>query len=204
MEFLFTEESILSQNFQGLYADKLSCDVIVRVKDKEFQVHKAVLIARSKVFAAMFHHETTEKNSGIVTISDCDAYSFHHFLEYLYCGKLGGLSFRHAFDLYETSEKYDVLELKIFCREQLIENFTVEKFCEVVLLAEKYNDASLMSSIEYFFHENAGEIIQTPDWEYLIQTSPSSTTKLMAKFKEMTEEKINKSTERCKYLLATT
>lgn len=155
--------------------------------DKEYQAHKAVLIARSSVFAAMFQHPMSEKQTGIINIQDCDPDSFEAFLEFLYSGKLEYLSFCSALHLYETSNKYNVEELKEFCRGYIMENLTVENACDAVILADKYDDAQLLSSAQSFFNENYNDVFQTTEWELLMKNNYRLANKLL---KEMPKKKI--------------
>lgn len=147
--------------------------------DKEYQAHKAVLIARFSVFAAMFEHHMSEKQTGIIDIEDCDPDSFEVFLKFLYCGKLEDLSFCTALHLYETSNKYNIEELEEFCRGYVTENLTVVNVCDVVILADKYDDAQLLSSAQKFFNENYKEVFQTTEWECLMKNNYRLANKLL-------------------------
>lgn len=118
--------------------------------DKDYKAHKTVLMARSPVFAAMFLHETSEKQTGIVTIQDCDPESFGKFLEFLYTGKLEKLLAQEALHLYETSDKYDVRELKTFCVEYLIASLTVENWCDTLIIATNTKIASYHQQLKIF------------------------------------------------------
>lgn len=169
----------MSQNFKDLFGYTDTCDVTLKVKDKEYKAHRSVLIARSSVFAATFKHDTLEKQTGIINISDCDPDSFLEFLEYLYCGKLEVFSFHSALNLYYTSNKYDVEDLKIFCLEYLKQSLTVENVCEVVVFADKYEEVALFSAVQDFFNRNVGGILLTPEWEHLLKTNCRLANKLL-------------------------
>lgn len=177
--FLFTELDTLSENFKSLYHNKDSCDTIINVVDKEFKAHRAVLMARSSVFAAMFTHETTEKKTGIVTIPDCDPDSFEEFLEFLYCGKFETPTCYNTLQLYETSNKYNIQELKTFCSEFLIENLSVENICKVIILADRCDDAKLLSAAQSFFNKNLSKVLVTSEWECLLKTNYRLANKIM-------------------------
>lgn len=162
--FLFSELETLSENFKSLLFNKESCDTTLLVKGKEYKAHRAVLMARSSVFHAMFQHETSEKQTGIVNIPDCDAESFQEFLEFLYTGKLDDPSPNRTLHLYEIAEKYNVEEVKTLCSEFLMENWTIETLCDVVILADKYDDANLLSAAQCFFTKHLSDILVTPQW----------------------------------------
>lgn len=148
------------------------------MKEKEFRAHKLVLVARSPVFAAMFKHETSEKRTGIIHINDCDPDSFHEFLEYLYCGKLESISFRSAYHLYQISDKYNVQGLKPFCVEYMMHCITEENLCDVVKLAELYDETMLMSAAQVFFNLNLTKVVA--EWEILMENNPQLANKLIS------------------------
>lgn len=136
-------------------------------------------MARSSVFAAMFLHETSERQTGIVNIPDCDPESFGEFLEFLYSGKLEKPSPRSALHLYETSDKYNVQELKTFCQEFLMENLTVEHLCDAVIMADKYDDTKLLFATQCFFNKNLSTVFVTPEWNDLLNNNPRLANKLL-------------------------
>lgn len=186
MLFSFSEFDTLAENFKHLFGLKESCDTTRHVKDVEFSAHRAVLMARSSVFSAMFLHETSEKQTGIVTIPDCDPDSFRKFLKYLYCGKIKLRSYQSAISLYETSDKYDVQELKIFCKEYLIENLRREgEFCDAVILADRYNESKLLSKCQDVFNEYFNDIVKTTEWECLMENNYRLASKLLKKMPNM-------------------
>lgn len=166
---LFSELDVLSDNFKDLSTNKVSCDTVLQVKDREFKAHKTILMARSSVFAAMFQHDTLEKQTGFIDIPDCDPDSFQEFLDYLYCGKLEDISYHSAFHLYITSSKYDVQKLKQFCVEYLIESLTIDNVCDIVKLADQYSDEKLMAAAQFFFNESWSKIFVTTEWESLLK-----------------------------------
>ena len=185
--FLFSGLDKLSANFKDLYDNKETCDVALNVQDKEYKAHRLVLSARSRTFAATFKHDTLEKQTGVVTIPDCDPDSFHEFLEYLYSGELAMSSASSALSLYYTSDKYDVEEIKPFCVEYLIQHLSVENICEVVVFADKYDELELSCTSQDFFNKNVSKIFETAEWERLMQKDYRLASKLL---KEMSRVKI--------------
>lgn len=169
----------MSDNFKSLLLNKESCDTTLLVKDKEYKAHRAVLMARSSVFAAMFQHETSEKQTGIVNIPDCDPETFEEFLEFLYTGKLEKPLPHSTMHLYETSEKYNVQELKALCSEFLIENLTIEILCDAAIVADKYDDAKLLSAVQCFFAKNLSDILVKPQWQCFMKNNLRLANKLL-------------------------
>lgn len=176
---LLSELDTLSENFRSPFFNKDSCDTTLLVMDKEYKTHRTVLMTRSTVFAAMFLHDTSEKQTGVVIIPDCDQESFEKFLEFLYTGILEQLSSQNALHLFEMSDKYDIRELKTFCMEFLIHNLTVENLCDDVIFADKYDDYKLLSTAQDFFNENLKDILKTSKWDSLVRNNYCLSKKLL-------------------------
>ena len=142
-------------------------------------------MARSSVFAANFRHDTLERQTGVIVIPDCDPDSFQEFLEYLYCGKLEELSFPSALNLYYTSDKYNIGDMKEFCTKYLMQCLTIENVCEVAAFADKYSETQLFSVVQDFFNNNVRKISETSEWERLMQKDYRLANKLLKKMLEM-------------------
>lgn len=175
----------MSENFKDLYDDKETCDVLLKVEDKEYRVHRSVLIARSSVFAATFKHDTLERQTGVITIPDCDSDSFQKFLDYLYSGKFEEMTFHEAQNLYYTSDKYDVKELKTFCIEYLTQCLTVENICEIAVFADKYEETELYKVVQDFFIKNSFEILLTSEWGHFLKNDCRLGNQLLTEMAKM-------------------
>lgn len=183
--FFFLGLEKLSDNFKAAFGDKETCDVTLKVQDKEYRAHGFVLMARSSVFAANFKHDTLERQTGVITIPDCDPDSFQEFLEYLYSGKLEELSFRSALNLYYTANKYDVEDLKVFCVEYLMQCLTVENICDIAVFADHYDETQLYKEVQEFFSQNFLEIFLIPDWENFMKKNYRLANKLLTEMSKM-------------------
>ena len=119
----------------------------------------------------MFRHDTTENETGKIMISDCDPDSFQEFLEYVYTGRLEDFSADSVLHLYYTSDKYNIQELKEFCIKYLMCNLTLQNVCDVVSLADKYDETSLLSAAQDFFNKNLQEILRSREWVELFKNN---------------------------------
>lgn len=162
-----------------LFTNGEYCDTTLQLENREFKAHKIILAARSPVFAAMFKHETSEKQTGIVNIPDCDSDSFQEFLEFLYCGKVENISFRSALHLYKIADKYDVQELKKLCAVYMKHHLNVENVCDVVALADEYDETNLLVAAQTFFIRNLTEIFETAGWKELFKRNFFLANKLL-------------------------
>ena len=71
---------------------------------KEFYAHKAILAARSPVFAAMFQHDLAEKKQNRVDITDMEPEVLREMLRFIYTGKAPALDKLDA-DLLAAADK---------------------------------------------------------------------------------------------------
>lgn len=88
----------------------LLSDFIIKVKEKVFKVHKAVLAANSPVFAAMFNHEMKENLKNEMVIESFASETVKEFLAFVYLRELPKKCF-DACDLYAMAQEYQIKEL---------------------------------------------------------------------------------------------
>lgn len=136
----------------------------LKVKEKTFSAHKAILAARSPVFSAMFKNDMTEKKTGVVNIHDCDENAFANFLLFLYSGELDFASCNIC-HLYKISDKYDVLKLRLMCVDFMTKNLSVENFYEILILGDQFCESKLLTDVQCFFNKNFEDIVYSKNWE---------------------------------------
>lgn len=177
---MFLELHTLSKDIKDIFTNEEFCDVTLRVKEEEFKAHKVILAARSPVFAAMFKHDTSEKQTGIVNIPDCDPSSFREFLEFLYSGKFKSeISLHCSVNLYKTADKYSVQELRMFCIEYMQRNLKLENFFDVISFAEEHDNKKLLDAAQEFFNKNLRKIFETAEWKNLLVNNSNLANKLL-------------------------
>uniref|UniRef100_A0A1A9VF19 BTB domain-containing protein n=1 Tax=Glossina austeni TaxID=7395 RepID=A0A1A9VF19_GLOAU len=94
----------LSEDLGNLFDNEKFSDVTLAVGGREFQAHKAILAARSDVFAAMFEHEMEERKLNRVAITDVDHEVLKEMLRFIYTGKAPNLD-KMADDLLAAADK---------------------------------------------------------------------------------------------------
>ncbi|GME36517.1 putative btb poz-like protein [Neofusicoccum parvum] len=117
------KDGMLRHWTSGLRKDDTT-DLIIRWKDKEFHVHKIVLIWQCKFFGNALNqiHGFKEARTGVIDMEDDDFADVRALLEYLYTqdyhvDRVDGTHyidtqmFFHT-DVYAIAEKYDVPKLK--------------------------------------------------------------------------------------------
>jgi speckle-type POZ protein len=88
-------ECRLSDDLSILFESQKFSDVLLVVNGREYYAHKAILAARSPVFAAMFEHEMEEKKQNRVEITDMDHEVLREMLRFIYTGKATNLEKMH-------------------------------------------------------------------------------------------------------------
>lgn len=94
----------MSEDLGNLFDNERFSDVSLAVNGREFQAHKAILAARSPVFAAMFEHEMEERKQNRVAITDVDDEVLKEMLRFIYTGKAPNLE-KMADDLLAAADK---------------------------------------------------------------------------------------------------
>ncbi|GIY60099.1 TD and POZ domain-containing protein 3 [Caerostris extrusa] len=100
---------------EQLLREKILCDVTLQVGSEEFPAHKAILVARSPVFKAMFTRDMQETARNVVDISDLDADTVKRMLLYVYTDTLDHPEGDCVEKLYFAADKYEILCLKNKC-----------------------------------------------------------------------------------------
>lgn len=161
----------LSQDIGSLLESQKFADVVLHVSGKEFCAQKAVLAARSPVFAAMFEHDTIERTQNRVDIPDVDPDVFRDLLQFIYTGRAPNLDDMAA-DLLVAADKYALDQLKALCEECLCSKLTVETAAELFFLADLHSAGLLKTCAMDFINEHAADVAQTPGWLAIVAQHP--------------------------------
>ncbi|NXL35433.1 RHBT3 protein, partial [Glaucidium brasilianum] len=95
-------------------------DVIFKIQDATVPAHRAVLVARCEVMAAMFNGNYLEANSILVPVYGVSKDTFLSFLEYLYTDSCCPASILQAMSLLVCAEMYQVMRLQHICELYII------------------------------------------------------------------------------------
>lgn len=160
-------------------------DLELSVGGVKFQAHKAILAARSSVFARMFDHNMREKEDCLVEIADMDPQVMRHFLRFIYTGELGpNLDVQMAKDLFTAADKYEIRELLDFCEAFMSRNLTAENVPYIMVLAHLHDCPELKQQAMEFFSSSAGRVMESPAWDEVVAAHPAlvnDTLRVMAK-----------------------
>ncbi|XP_076309247.1 protein roadkill-like isoform X3 [Tachypleus tridentatus] len=164
-------ECRLSDDLGLLFESQKFSDVILSVNGREFYGHKAILGARSLVFAAMFEHEMEEKKQNRVYITDMDHEVLREMLRFIYTGKSPSLE-KMADDLLAAADKYAIERLKVMCEEALSTNLSVETAADVLILADMHSADQLKAHSIDFINTHATDVMETAGFKSMVHRQP--------------------------------
>uniref|UniRef100_A0A915DQR3 Uncharacterized protein n=1 Tax=Ditylenchus dipsaci TaxID=166011 RepID=A0A915DQR3_9BILA len=158
-------------------------DCIIQCENKEFSVHKFVLIAHSEVFRAMFSHKNMLENmESRINLTDTNPTAVHQMLTYMYSGNLpDGFADEHAPFLIEISEKYGLDPLKILCQDKLISRLAPTNVCGMLELADTHNADLLMSACIPIVRTHIRQLLSSDDWAEIKNTNPKLVNSVLEK-----------------------
>ncbi|XP_059478653.1 speckle-type POZ protein B isoform X2 [Neocloeon triangulifer] len=164
-------ECRLSDDFGLLFENQKFSDVTLAVAGREFQAHKAILAARSPVFAAMFEHEMEERKHNRVEIADVDHEVLREMLRFIYTGRATCLD-KMADDLLAAADKYALDRLKVMCEEALCTNLSIENVADTLILADLHSADQLKAQAIEFINTHATDVMETAGWKSMVQSHP--------------------------------
>lgn len=159
-------KSTLVENYASLFQNDQFADLTITVGSETFRAHKAILAARSTVFAAMFQHDMQESQRNKVTIKDIQPKVFKEVLRFIYTDKVKGMM---ACELLEAADMYDLGRLKVMCEIALIEGITVGSVTKTLIMADLHRAKELKARAIQFIGENLKAM---PDWSEFCSYRP--------------------------------
>lgn len=159
-------------DFEKLFENGTASDVTLTADNKEFHVHKSVLMARCPVFRAMFAHDILRENDNtIVNIEGIKCEIFEELLRFIYAGKVNEIE-KIAVDLLVAADKYAVQGLKIMCENLVCEGLTVNNVLKYLRLANTNNARMLKSHAISFITLNWDDFVGNPEFKSLATSHP--------------------------------
>jgi hypothetical protein len=142
-------ESALLSLLQDVQDNNLS-DVQLKCEDRTFNCHKAILKARSDVFAAMFRFKKASGDAAqSVDMNDTDPDVLDNLIQYIYGNKCD-IEAGNARDLLALAEKYNVKGLKTRCEVFLRGTISIENVESLHGLSLTHNAKKLLRDVHNF------------------------------------------------------
>ena len=120
-----------------------SSDLILQVADREFHVHRAVLMVCSPVFEAMLSSDFKEKSAKKIPLPGKDATEIEQLLQGIYPDEDLWISKENCLFLLKLSTEYQIDRLKTRCGEYLShwcrDGMDIDEAMEVITVSQKYS-----------------------------------------------------------------
>ena len=154
----------LHSGLKSLLDEELFVDVTIKCREKEFKVHKAVLIVESPVFKTMFETDMKEKHSSTIEITDADPEVISEVLDFLYMGSASNMG-RMTEELLAFAHKYQIRPLLSLCETKLLSSVTVTNVVDLLIFADLYTAQRLKDACLKYIYRNSTEVWRTSQWK---------------------------------------
>ena len=169
------------QTLKILYETKTARDfVLVSSDGLEESVHRAILIGRSPVFAAMFESNMTEVQTGRCVISDVSGPVLKALVKYLYCGYSGEDFGEDAMNVLLMADYYQLTELVNYCEQLLIPKVSKDNVIEVLLLTDGVSVPALKKAALRFLRTHTEHLSDLKKSGAIKKLTEEASTELLA------------------------
>ncbi|KAH9363622.1 hypothetical protein HPB48_004143 [Haemaphysalis longicornis] len=156
----------LSEDFNRLFESEQFGDVVFKLGDCELRAHKAILVARSPVFASMFEHEMVESIQSRVDVTDIDHEVFREMLRFIYTGEALQID-NFTMELLVAADKYALERLKAMCEKALCSHLSEENAAELFAFADMHSARQLKSHALNWICAHASDVEKTAGWKMI-------------------------------------
>lgn len=140
-------ECTLSQDFDSFLGKQEFGDLTLTVCGKKVLVHKAILAARSPVFADKL--ETCNQNR--LDITDIGYEELREMVHYMYTGRSRNAD-RLSVTLLEAADKYGLIGLKRICENALSSMLNIDNVFKILACASRHNAEELKTRATRFMN----------------------------------------------------
>ena len=167
---------IASIQTTGLDADfTLVCD------HQEFPCHRAILRARSEVFAKTLTHETQEKEENRFIVHDSSPVAVDALLTHLYTGAIPTDLDDMTVEILQLAEFFQLQELREECRLSLLRNLSVDNAVSTLVHVDTYfhqDITGMKDKVKDFIKLNAAKVVDNEHWSKFVRTYPDMVTEV--------------------------
>jgi BTB/POZ domain len=160
------EKKSETNGFGCILGDKEFSDVTFIAGDEEIPAHKALLVAKSPVFATMFKSKMKEEQTNRIEITE-EADVFEELLRFIYTGNVENLD-TNAEDLLAASDKYGIDQLKSLCELELVGQLNASNALQRLVLADLHRADHLQCKAIELINSQVSEVTKTPKCKSLI------------------------------------
>ncbi|XP_049843121.1 receptor-interacting serine/threonine-protein kinase 4-like isoform X1 [Schistocerca gregaria] len=146
--------------------------------DTRLVAHRAVLAARSPVFADMFRRVTLEASSSQLVLSDTEGPVLRQVLAYLYTLQVPQLP-SMAPQLLVAADVYGLSVLKAHCEQQVAAQLSVETAAATGVLAIRHSANRLKQAAVAFIKAHLLSVMVTQGWAEAVVNDPQTIAELV-------------------------
>lgn len=161
-------ECRLADDLGRLFESEAGSDVTLTTGGAAFHVHKAILLARSPVFAAMFESDPKEDHVMIPNLAD---EALREMLRFMYTGQTPRKD-KMTGELLVAADKYKLRRLKVMCEGALSSTVSVETAAELLSLSDRHAAGRLKARTMEFIGEHATAVMLTSAWKAMVERHP--------------------------------
>jgi len=171
----------LEDDLKRMQSEAKFTDFQIVCKHRTFDVHKAVLAARSDVMDAMLAGDTIETKENRLHIRDFDPDEVANLITFMYTGKVDRDDVSHTLLL--LADKYNVCDLVTECEDLLIKNITDANAVDLLDISSKVPAVSaLLKTTSGYIARHFNRIKKTGDWKRLTEHNPSALKHVLDEF----------------------
>ncbi|XP_046983104.1 60 kDa lysophospholipase-like [Schistocerca americana] len=145
--------------------------------DTRLVAHRAVLAARSPVFADMFRRVTVEGSSSQLVLSDTEGPVLRQVLAYLYTLQVPQLP-SMAPQLLVAADIYGLSVLKAHCEQQVVAQLSVETAAVAGVIAIRHSANRLKQAAVAFIKAHLLHVMATQGWAEAVVNDPQTVVEL--------------------------
>eukprot|EP00747_Dinoflagellata_sp_TGD_P169380 gnl/TRDRNA2_/TRDRNA2_198236_c0_seq1.p1 gnl/TRDRNA2_/TRDRNA2_198236_c0~~gnl/TRDRNA2_/TRDRNA2_198236_c0_seq1.p1 ORF type:complete len:370 (-),score=71.60 gnl/TRDRNA2_/TRDRNA2_198236_c0_seq1:20-1129(-) len=160
----------LTEAIESLFDSKSFSDAKLIVDGREFDVHRAILASRSKVFEAMFSASMTEATTNSVTVTDISAETMEILLQFIYTDSFEKTNAQPELigDIMKAAKKYEISRLYNLCEKRALTAITLESVIDWLMLATMLEAQEIKGACMQFVTNRLPEVQLTEGWKRLL------------------------------------
>lgn len=167
IEELVFQGDVHADNILGglntLRKEKTFTDVMIKVDDQEFPVHRCVLSSFSPYFRAMFTAGLAESEMDVVTLQGVEPDMIRNLVEFAYTGSIT-INKNNVQNLLSAANLLEVLKVRDACCKFLDRNMDESNCLGIHCFAEVHACTELMQHAKTFVLKHFQEIIESDEF----------------------------------------
>ncbi|CAI2342949.1 unnamed protein product [Caenorhabditis sp. 36 PRJEB53466] len=168
----------VSKDLENLFRSGKHADFTLIVDGRELKAHRAILSARSPVFAAMMEPHTAESQNSRVVLEDMDYNVIQSLLHYIYTGSCPNMG-HHALDVLAAADRFALPGLKNLAEVAMRSNLAPDTVCKHLAHADLFHMLEFKKEAIRFICLNATQVINSEGFANLARNSPNLISEIM-------------------------